>query len=162
MSERAVALLESRPITGIAFRLAGDEWLPWLPSEDHRLYKAFHKLQVNAFGQDYAEQKVLLERLHEAANEDVYVASFDAIHRDDDRLSYTLWIQGITCSLPRAQFIVFAYEDQTYSGLIPWEHVVAAIGDLMQDEDVYPVRFRVTEFPSEQQRAELLKNALAF
>lgn len=72
----AKAMREPRPISGIALRLDGDDWIPWLPDASHPSYKAFQELQLQSFGQDYASQKVMLDKLHEKNGEDVFVANF--------------------------------------------------------------------------------------
>ncbi len=61
----AKAMKEPRPISGIALRLDGDDWTPWMPAEDHPSYKAFQELQLQSFGQDYAQQKTMLDKLYE-------------------------------------------------------------------------------------------------
>ena len=75
----AKAMKEPRPISGIALRLDGDDWTPWLPDASHPSYKAFQELQLQSFGQDYAQQKEMLDKLHEKNGEDVFVANFSAI-----------------------------------------------------------------------------------
>ena len=88
----AKAMKEPRPISGIALRLDGDDWMPWMPAEDHPSYKAFQELQLQSFGQDYAQQKEMLDKLHEKNGEDVFVANFSAIKRPDGKVfSYATW-----------------------------------------------------------------------
>ena len=54
-----------RNISGMAFRLVGDEWEIWMPSEDHPSYQAFRELNVQSLAQTYAEQKDLFDKRHE-------------------------------------------------------------------------------------------------
>ena len=56
------AMKQPRPISGIALRLDGDEWVPWLPDVSHPLYKDFQQLQLQSLGHDYAEQAEGLAR----------------------------------------------------------------------------------------------------
>ncbi len=58
------AVKQPRAISGIALRLDGEEWVPWLPDESHPLYKDFQRLKLQTLGQHYAEQKDLLDKLH--------------------------------------------------------------------------------------------------
>ena len=46
------ALKEPRPISGIALRLDGDEWTPWLPPLSHPHYKEFQQFHLQSLGQD--------------------------------------------------------------------------------------------------------------
>jgi uncharacterized protein YtpQ (UPF0354 family) len=49
-------LTKPRPISGIAVRLEGDEWTPWLPGPSHPQYPEFRSLQLHSHGQDYGER----------------------------------------------------------------------------------------------------------
>ena len=39
--------------------------------------------------------------------------------------------------------------------MVEWEKVVEVVGDLMEAVDIYPPRFRVRAFPSEEQLAAM-------
>ena len=98
----AEALEQPRPISGIALRLDGDEWTPWLPDVSHPLYKDFQRLHLQSLGQDYAQQKDLLDKLHEKNGEDIFVATFSAIETPDGRLfSYARGRRTRTRCCPR-------------------------------------------------------------
>ena len=56
------ALQEPRPISMFAFRLVDDDWTEWRPAADHPLHQQFALLRLQSLGQQYAEQKELLER----------------------------------------------------------------------------------------------------
>ena len=91
------ALKEPRPISGIALRLDGDEWTPWLPPPSHPAYQAFQEFRLVSLGQDYAQQKDMLDKLYEKQGEDMFVATFSAIKSPDGRLfSYATWAAGVT------------------------------------------------------------------
>ena len=47
-----------------------------MPDVAHPLYQEFWMFQVQSLGQDYSEQKELLDRPHEANDQDIFVASF--------------------------------------------------------------------------------------
>ncbi len=59
------ALNDPRLMSGIALRLDGDEWTPWLPPPSHPSYKDFQVLRRQTLGKDYADQKELLDKLYE-------------------------------------------------------------------------------------------------
>lgn len=67
------ALDQLRPISSIAVRFDGDEWVPWMPDVTHPLHKPFRRLYFDAMGRDYAEQKELLDRLHAKTNKNIFV-----------------------------------------------------------------------------------------
>jgi uncharacterized protein YtpQ (UPF0354 family) len=66
-------LQQPRPISGIAFRLDGDDWGPWLPDPSHPLFSKFRGLQLQSLGRDYAKQKEMLDG---TTGKHTFVASF--------------------------------------------------------------------------------------
>ena len=73
------AFEQPRIVSGVALRLAGDDWESWLPDAAHPLYDEFRGLRIDSFGHDYAEQKELLDELHEKTGEDLFVASYSVM-----------------------------------------------------------------------------------
>ena len=147
----AKAMKEPRPISGIALRLDGDEWTPWMPAEDHPSYAAFQELRLQSFGQDYAQQKDMLDKLHAKNGEDVFVANFSAIKRPDGKVfSYATWTETTNSLLPKTDTLVLGRMGSEPQ-MVEWEEVVGIVGDLMEEVDIYPPRFRVREFPTEAQ-----------
>ena len=150
------ALEQPRALSGVAVRLDGDDWAPWMPDAGHPLYDEFRLLRMQTCGQDYAEQKELLDALHEKTGEDVFVASFSAIQHNSTghRTSYCTWAKGLESLLPRAERILLGGEDQQPI-MAPWEKVVEVAGDLMSPTEMYPQRYRVKEFPTAEQLAAM-------
>ena len=145
----AKAMKEPRPISGIALQLSGDDWVPWLPDVSHPSYKAFQDLQLQSFGQDYAEQKAMLDKLHEKNGENVFVANFSAIKRPDGKVvSYATWTETTNSLLPKTDTLVLGRMGSEPQ-MVEWDKVVDVVGDLMEAVDIYPPRFRVREFPTE-------------
>ena len=124
-----------------------------MPAEDHALYWDFRKLQTQTFGQAYTEQKELLGKLHEKTGEDIFMASFSGYTpQGTDRLtSYCVWAKGVLASLPRADLIAFMAVHGQAPQMVPWDRAVEVVGDMMEPMGMYPPRFRVKEFPSEEQ-----------
>ena len=84
---------QPRTVSGAALRLDGDEWTRWLPEPDHPQFEEFHGVWLRSQGQDYAEQKGLLDKLHESRGEDLFVASFSvAQHKETGkRINFCVW-----------------------------------------------------------------------
>jgi hypothetical protein len=143
-----------RPISTIALRLEGDEWVPWLPPADSRLSGEFQELRLRTISAEYNDQKELLDAMHEQAGEDVHVASFSALqNKETGRItSYSVWSEGVHALLPQTDTVLFfrpeAPDDQKIVAGGAWEHVQQIVGDLMEPLGVYPERYRVKEFPS--------------
>ena len=144
------AMQQPRYISGIALRLDGDEWTPWLPAENHPLYCDFRKLQTQTFGQAYMEQKELLDKLHEKTGQDTFIASFSGMGRKgtNELTSYCVWGNGVLAWLPRTDSIMFIAEHGQQPQIVPWDRAVEVVGGLMKVVDIYPPRFEVKEFPS--------------
>ena len=147
----AKAINEPRAISGIALRLNGEDWVPWLPDVLHPSYKEFHRLQIQTFAQDYAQQKEMLDKLHEKNGEKVFVANFSAIKRADGKLfSYATWTVTENSLLPKTDTLVLG-RIGSEPQMVEWEKAVGIAGDLMEPLDIYPPRYRVRGFPSEEQ-----------
>lgn len=150
------AFEQPRAVSGVALRLAGDQWVSWMPDAKHPLYDDFRMIRVQSSGQDYSEQKELLDRLHETTGEDVFVASYSVMQQRDIgyRLSYCVWTQGVVSLLPQAERIVLGGEGQA-PVMAPWEKVVEIVGDMMTPLGIYPERYRVEGFPTADQLAAM-------
>ncbi len=146
----AKAMKEPRPISGIALRLDGDEWTPWMPAEDHPSYEGFHELRLQSFGQDYAQQQAILDKLHENSGEHVFVANFSAIKRPGGKVfSYATWTETTNSLLPKTDVLVLGRLGSEPQ-MVEWEKVVELAGDLMEAVDIYPPRYRVRGFPTDE------------
>jgi hypothetical protein len=146
------ALQKPRAVSGVAIRLDGDEWVSWMPEASYPLYDEFRGLRIQSSGQDYAEQKELLDQLHQTTGEDVFVASYSAMkHKDTGhRITFCMWAKGLPSLLPRTERIVLGAEDQE-PVIALWEKVVEVAGDLLTPMGMYPERYRVEGFPTADQ-----------
>jgi hypothetical protein len=145
-----------RPMLGIALRLEGDDWIAWLPETSHPLHNQFRKLYVHSVGQDYADQKDLLDKLHEKTHQDVFVASCMELENKDTGNVATLavWTEGVATLLPRTDLVGLASRSGQ-TKVAPWERVREVLGDIMEPLDLYPERYRVQGFPTAQQLAAM-------
>jgi hypothetical protein len=143
------ALEQPRPISGIAVRLDGDDWVPWLPDPSHPLFNEFRGLQLQSLGKNYAEQK---ETLDETTDKDTFVASFSIVQKPETGhfMTYCVWPKDVLALLPRTDIIAFMQEGKT-PVVADWDRVVEVVGHLMEPLDIYPQRFRVSDFPTDEQ-----------
>jgi uncharacterized protein YtpQ (UPF0354 family) len=147
------ALEQPRIITVKALRLDGEQWVSWLPNEKHPLYPEFRLLYVQSCGQDYHEQKELLDALHEKTGIDVFVASYSAVQDNNTGavFTYTVWSKDVPTLLPRTDRVAFN-EDGKKPVMAPWDRVTATVGELMEPvDDMYPERFEVVDYPTGEQ-----------
>ena len=146
------ALQKPRPMSGLALRLEGDEWLPWMPDRSHPAYQDYRTLQIGTYAQNYGEQKHLLDKLYEKTKEDVFVASFSAVQNSEtgDIVSYCLWSKGCHALLPQTDRLVF-FEEGREPVATAWANAAAVVGDLMKPVGMFPERYRVMEYPTDDQ-----------
>ncbi len=108
---------------------------------------------------EYAEQKALMEKLHEVQGEYApFVASYSVLQKKDSEeiLSYAVWGEGVDTLLPEADRVVFMKAPDINEGFVPWSRVREVMGSEMEEvPDLYPKRFRVREYPSPEQVEEM-------
>jgi len=157
------AFQKPRFLSGVAVRLVGSKWLPYLPPPGHPGHIAFRRLRSHDLGRDYAQQGEALKALHEKAGEDLFVAACSLLRRNDtdEVVSYSVWSEGVETLLPEADMIYFFRMKGEKDGEIvanaSWERVREVAGDLMTPQGLYPERYRVTAFPSAEQLAAIGK-----
>ncbi len=151
-----------RPLSLIAFRLtAADEWVPFLPARDHPNYVRYRLFQVKSFGSDYDDQKAALEELHQKTGKDIFVASYSATQNQEtgEIRSYCVWSEGVIAFLPKTDYIFFFRPRDDENGdiiaAVPWVVAEADLGHHIKPVGIYPERFLVEGFPTEEEIAAL-------
>jgi hypothetical protein len=149
-----------RPLSLIACRLTDeDEWVPFLPPPEHPQYKQYRLFQIRCFGSDYEEQKATLNEFHEKTGKDIFVASFSAVEKQDtgEIRSYCVWSQGVSAFLPKADYVYFFQPGDDEKGdivaTVPWTIAEAVLGDRLTPVGLYPERYLVEGFPTEEEIA---------
>jgi hypothetical protein len=128
-----------------------DEWKDWIPPHDHPLHLTFKQMEIKWLGPLYHEQKELLDAVHDKQGIDIFVASYSAIKKQDgDLLTFCAWSQGADSLLPVTQKVAFMKGEGKKPLFADWSRVVETFGDLMEETDDYPRRYRVREFPDEK------------
>lgn len=150
-----------RPISSVLFRRVGEEWEPWLPPSDHPTYAAFKLAATRSIGGEYHEQKEVLEKLYATRGEDVFVASFSGTeHKATGVVAlYCVWPQGTLTMLPKTDLIGLIDRQEEVIGMVPWDEVERLAGNLLQPQGMYPERYRVELFLSQEQLAALKTKA---
>jgi uncharacterized protein YtpQ (UPF0354 family) len=156
------AMGHARTVSGLAARLNGETWLPFLPTAKHPAFQKLKLLATRSLSQDYNAQKEALDTLYEKTEEDdVIVGSFSLMqHKDTGAVtSYTVWSESDDTLLPGTELVAFlgrrSEADAEVLGMFPWERVEAIVGSLMTRLEMYPPRWRVEAFPSAEQFARM-------
>lgn len=149
-------LEEPFALSGIALRLDGDDWTPWLPDAAQSVYQQFLRLQIPTIGKGYNTQKELLDRLHEMKRQNVCVPSYLPLQDDDTGkiAACCVWPKDCVALLPRTDQIAFE-RNEGDAIVADWDRVVEVVGHLMTPMGIYPERFRVSDFPTEEQLAAI-------
>ncbi len=124
---------------------------------------AFDDLQCIEQASTYAEQKILLEEIHERRGIDLFVADASVVRRHENGLlcSFCVWSQGVDALLPRAALVVFhrATVDADGGGheplVVRWDDALEIAGALMAPTGHVPPRWRVNAFPDAAQWSRL-------
>ena len=155
----AKSLQAPRPITGRAYRLGGVEWFPYLPESEHPAFNALKELAMNNLAGCYSEQQNYLEKLSEKRGEDIYVGS-QILAKDPSGTpqSISVWTKGIVTLLAEADFVYFVDPDKKESkvaGEVRWERALEVLSAKMEPQGLFPERYRVTDFPTEEELSTL-------
>lgn len=153
-----------RPISTVALRLVGDQWEAWLPEHDAPLFGKLRELKLRTLGMEYTDQKELLEQVHRQLGKELFVASYSAMQRKDTGQisTYCVWTEGSTALLPETDDVILLRPNLAAgkAEVIArgcFQRVRDAVGPLMRPQGLYPERYLVQEFPSEQQLATIGK-----
>jgi hypothetical protein len=142
----------------VALRLVDEQWETWLPPANSSIFTKLRELKLRTLGMEYNDQKELLDQIHRQTQRDCLVASYSAVQRKDSGhiSSYSVWSQGSTTLLPETDDLVLLRPDAA-TGRVQvaaagcFNRVRQAVSDLMRPQGLYPERYLVQEFPSEQQ-----------
>jgi uncharacterized protein YtpQ (UPF0354 family) len=148
-----------RPLSGVPVRLDGQTWLPFMPDSGSSLYNRYRRLQVKSTAADYLDQAEVLDRLHKKTGEGVYPSSYEAVEVGGEVRSHCFWIEGAETLLPRTDEVVFlqpkAKNDNKVVAMVAWDKMTTIVGELLEECELYPKRYRVRCFPDTEQLAKL-------
>jgi hypothetical protein len=144
---------KGHPISPNLYLLDDGAWTLYTPGEPE-LREICLENQRRRDALDYQQQKKLLDNLHERQGIGTFVASY-TIYKYPQGTAYTacVWAKGVDSSLPRAEkigFVVDAEKKDMFT--VPWQAAMSIVSELLEEEPMLmPVRYRVREFPSEEQ-----------
>jgi hypothetical protein len=153
----------------------GDNWRQYVVPAEHPHKTIIDNMVLTSLNEIYYNQKDLLDQKHQLECADVFTASFMLYQRNDSKayFSCSTWSSGITTYLPECQFVGFvdwagALKEGAAKGAklqeekqgevvltVPWSVVKAVMGEYMQLLDCYPPRYRVVDFPTVEQLAQM-------
>ncbi len=147
---------QARPLSPYPLRLVDGEWEDWAFPEVHESYLKFRSLENRFLSDLYAEQKPLLEAIYEKEKIEVFVASFSGLQNKStgDITSYCVWAKDCPSLLPKTDLIMIQVDDGP--AICKWNRVERFAKNLLEPvEDLYPIRYRVSQTPNEQQLEQI-------
>lgn len=146
-----------RPLMALPLMLVDDEWVDWVPPADHPIRSSFDRFRLEFFSSIYGGQQQLLNANYELQGINVFVAAYGVLKSESDgaEQSYCSWAEDVESLLPKTDLIAFI-DQSSEIRLYDWDQVEATCGNLLALEPgLYPPRYRVSQFPSEEQFAAL-------
>ena len=144
---------QGRTVSAAMYHFRNGSAQTYVP-EDEEVAHCLAQLRQRYLAEDYADQKTLLDDLHEKHDLDLFVASFMLAQDNHARQEFSLctWSEGVDALLPKADRIALVrFNEQgeaQRAGTYDWDTVSAVAGHLMTPQpDTYPIRYRVTQFP---------------
>ncbi len=148
---------DGRFMSGMVFELQDQKWVPFLPDRSDPSFEALSTLRNMTRNREYAEQKYSLEK---AYKDKLFVAAH-TLYKEDPGSDYyrttTLLTQFVPTLLPKTDDVCFFARESEYSVTIkrkvkvPWDVALGIVGHLFTDIGVYPPRYKVEGFPSEEE-----------
>ena len=150
---------EPRPMSPFPLQYIDDEWVDWEPPVNHVLYPRFQEMRARYLQGEYSEQKSLLEKLQQNGDyPEQFVATYSVLQKKESEeiLSYAVWGAGVDTLLPETDRVVLIRNPEKPEGFVSWARVREVMGTEMKEiPDLYPKRYRVREFPTDNQLEEM-------
>lgn len=152
----------SKPLPPLPISIKDGRVSKYVFPKTHPLANPYKRLEVAYFAGIYEAQKNLLEGMYESIAEDVFVAKYMGFENQDGRVnSSCAWTSDITTLLPKVDHIDFMRVGGDKADCVAsasWDSVMAECGDIIKPMEYYPPRFKVEEFPREDQLKKLGKH----
>jgi hypothetical protein len=166
--ERALEEYQSAPrqLSPVPYLIRDDSVEPWDPPAGHPARPVVDRAARILADTEYSRQKTVLDDELQKTGQDVYVADYNLMQRQDISMwSWTTWARQVTDGLvPAADVIVLVDNDDPDSGLtIRWSDALNLAGDALQEEPAFdPPRWRYQSWPDNTALAALKQRAVPF
>jgi hypothetical protein len=110
----------------------------------------------------YQQQTETLKKLYEQKGKDLFVANYTLNRLETGGYeSLCVWSKTVPTLLPKTDFIAFfdptKPESQRKRGRAKWDDVMRIAGDLFLDTQMFPGRFYVSKFPTDEELAAVIR-----
>lgn len=145
---------EKRALSSVAYRLNDRNWSAIPKAEQNT--PELRNFQLKGISSAHEEQKQLLDDIHSRTDQDIWVASYQLMKKEDSDLitAYTVWTESVDSLLPLADHLVV--QSMSDDGnevakrvIVPMESALPILlPHLEVRKDLVPVRYRTTGFPT--------------
>lgn len=152
---------EPYPVSPQLFLLNDGVWEATRP-DDPKQREHCLSLERRREGMNYNEQKQSLDMIHDREGVDVFVASYSIQTKPDGtNQSICVWANGVDSLLPKTELIALLVDEDGKDFIwVTWETAMRIAGNLVEVEPgLVPTRYRVRDFPNDQQVAHLRANS---
>ncbi len=156
VSEKIVET-EGRPTSCVPLVRRQGAWETLELPRGHGCEPSLRRLRAFDLVDPYADQKRLIDKIHERDGTDIFVATFTGLQNKDTghTYSYCTWTKGVEALLPRADVVFFGDLDRPEGsqtvGRFAWDVVWHHCHELMEPTEHVLPRFRVRSFPAPAQ-----------
>ncbi|GJJ01863.1 hypothetical protein RugamoR64_24010 [Duganella rhizosphaerae] len=155
---RSFASDEGRSISALMYRFEQGKAVAYQPA-DAEVRAQLAQLKKIYLADDYASQKQLLDKANQQNEVDIFVATCQLVQRRDSGhlISYGVWTEGVDTLLPEVDLVALVRPDDGREHgvgapkLVAWDDLRASIGELAHSVEGYPARYRLRNFPSQDQ-----------
>ena len=151
MARIARRAVESQPrwLSALPYQLLGDRWSVFQPPAE--CAQLFVEVATIVRAGIYNEQKRILEQLHERDRVDVFVATaMLAKNPAGTLIDATTWTEGVDSLLPETKLLFLVRPAAQAAALaIPWADAFPLLTELLEKQELTPVRYRARGFPDE-------------
>lgn len=153
---------EGRQVSALMYRYEQGRAVEYL-SSDPEVAGHMAEFKRRMLADDYAGQKEMLDKSHEKAGTDIFVASYQVLSSSQTgrEASFSVWTEDVDTLLPETDLVALVSTAELEDGsagppkLVAWRDLQAATGAFERLPDRYPARYKPARFPDKAARQAL-------
>jgi hypothetical protein len=143
---------DTRPLSSDLLVLRDGTWQPFRPNLPADIAQRLALSRYRALDSNYAEQKKLLEKIHEKEGTDLFVSTYRAVQQTDtgEITSSAQWTRDVVTLLPRCDSVWLFCHQRNELLDIAWADAMRHMPELAMPYDhLSPPRFLLSRFPDD-------------
>lgn len=151
-----------RPMNPAPLILKDGEVADFSVAENSRIFNDVERAKKISELFYYQQQTETLVKLYEQKGKDLFVANYALNQLETGGYeSICVWSKTVPTLLPKTDFVALfdptRPESQRKLGRAKWDDVMRIAGDLILDTEMFPGRFYVSKFPTDEQLAAVIQ-----